>query len=83
MTDVIVIHQKDLEDNHKGVIGVASNLDKADELIKEHFGEFQEISKDDIRDSTLEYSKIIECYGVDRKPYRCEIWTEWFKIDNI
>lgn len=83
MTNVIVIHHKDLEDNHQGIIGVASSLEKADELIEKHFGEFREISKEDIRDSSLEYSKVIECYGVDRKPYKCEIWTEWFTIDSI
>lgn len=80
---VYVIHEKDLDDNETSVIGVVSSVEKADKLIQEYYGEFKEISFRDIRDSSLEYSKVIEVdfNGIDIGRY--ELTVEYFNIDRL
>ena len=79
--DLIVIHEQDLQDKEQDVIGVCSSIENAEKLIKEYYGEFIEISKQDIRDSTLEYSKILEIKGIDEETYRVKITLQWFSLN--
>ena len=83
MKTVLVIHEKDLDDEDKIVVGVADSIENAEKVIKEYYGEFKEISYNDIRDSNLEYSKVLELKGAFEKPYQVEIWLEWFELNNI
>jgi len=85
MKNVIVIHERDLEDRSDSVIGVADSIDKAELVIEKYYGigQFKEISFRDIRDSSLEYSKIIEVNDNDRFTYRLELTLEWFEINGL
>jgi hypothetical protein len=83
MKNVIVIHEKDLSDGEEIVIGVCSSIEGADRLIKEYYGDFTEISFTDIRDSDLEYSKVIQAYSYDDTINRFEILLQLFTIDSL
>jgi len=83
--DVIVIHERDLEDREDTVIGVSDSVDNAEILIEKYYGigQFEEISFRDIRDSSLEYSKVIEVKDNDRFTYRLELTLQWFNINDL
>jgi len=80
---VLVIHERDSQDEEHCIIGVASGSDKANELLKEYYGKFKELSFHDIRDSNIEWSKTLEVLDHKGTPYKVFIWTEWFEIDKI
>ncbi len=77
MKNLLVIHEKDLDDNEHIVVGVADSVKNAENIIKDYYGEFEEISYEDIRDCNLEYSKVIEVNGT----YKVMIWLEWFELN--
>jgi len=83
--DVIVIYERDLEDMGDTVIGVSDSVDNAEILIEKYYGigQFEEISFRDIRDSSLEYSKVIEVKDNDRFTYRLELTLQWFNINDL
>ena len=83
--EVIVIHEKDLEDRADTVIGVADSVDNAEILIEKYYGigQFEEISFRDIRDSSLEYSKVIEVKDNDRFAYQLELTLQWFNVNDL
>lgn len=83
MKSLLVIHEKDLEDNEKTVIGVADSVENAEEMIKKYYGEFEEISRNDIQDSGLEYSKVLEVKTVFANSYRVEVCLEWFCVNSL
>ncbi len=56
MKRVLVIHEKDLNDKEQIVIGVADSVKNAEKMINEYYGEYKEISYQDIRNYNLEYS---------------------------
>lgn len=62
---------------------MATTTDNAELLIKEYYGEFKEIRKTYIRDSCLEYSKILEVKDHVNRPYHVQITLEWFDIDKL
>lgn len=78
---LIVIHEKDLSDNEKIVIGVADSIENAEKIIKEYYGNYIEKSHIDIRDSNLEYSKILEVEGAFQQTYNVCITLEWFCLN--
>lgn len=84
---LLVIHEHDLSDNEHIVIGVAENVEKAEEMIKGYYGEgnYTEISKTDIRDSNLEYSKILQINELEHAipAYKVKILLEWFELNKI
>lgn len=80
---ILVIHEKDLNDKEQIVIGVADSVKNAERIINEYYGEHKEISYNDIRDSNLEYSKVLEVKGAFGEPYRVKIWLEWFELNHI
>lgn len=83
--NVIVINEKDHEDNEEIVIGVADSLESAELMIEHHYGKdnYTEVSFNDIRDSNLEYSKVIEIKWAKREPTRATITLEWFKLNCL
>jgi len=83
MKKVLVINEKDLKDHEQIVICVADSVENAEKIINEYYGDFKEISYNGIRDSCLEYQKVIEVLDHENNPYRIEIWLEWFEINNI
>ncbi len=85
MKDIIVIHERDLNDREDSVIGVADSVKNAELVIEKYYGigQFKEISFRDIRDSSLEYSKVIEVNDNDRFTYRLELTLEWFEINGL
>ena len=80
--NVIGIHEHDHDDKEDIVIGVADSVEKADEVIEKYYGKenMTEISFNDIRDSTLQYSKVLE---IGTLPYKVAITLEWFTINSI
>lgn len=85
MKDIIVIHERDLNDREDSVIGVADSVKNAELVIEKYYGigQFKEISFRDIRDSSLEYIKVIEVNDNDRFTYRLELTLEWFEINGL
>lgn len=83
--NVIVIHEKDHEDKEESVIGVADSIENAEKIIEEYYGkgQYKEISFNDIRDSMLEYSKILEIMWHKSPPTRVTITLEWFSLNEI
>jgi len=83
MNQVLVIHERDAETEETFVLGVASNSNKANDILKEYYGDFKELSFHDIRDSNLEWSKILDVFDHKGNPHKVFVWTEWFDIDKI
>jgi len=79
---VIVIHELDYSDKERDVIGVAESPEKAEEIIKEYYRDFEEISFTDIREGNLEYSKVIEVEDHRKEKYKVEITLEWFQLNK-
>lgn len=80
---LLVIHEKDLDNKEQIVVGVADSVKNAEKLINEYYGEYKEINYNDIRDSNLEYSKVLEVKGAFEEPYQVEIWLEWFQLNCV
>lgn len=80
--NVMVINEKDLEDNETSVIGVVSDRDNALKIIKEYYGEESTMSDfRDVRDSGLDFTVDIEVPGYLGGKYH--IWVEDFYINTI
>ena len=76
---VIVIHEKDLSDGERMVIGVVSSRAIALELIKEYYGDDAVITDlRDIRDNNLDFD--LKVKGSDCESY---VWGEDFVIDTL
>jgi hypothetical protein len=79
--ELLIVHEKDLQDKEEDVIGVVDSIENAESIIKQYYGEFTEISKKDIRDSTLEYSKVLKVKSFDDSFYEVEITLQWFTLN--
>ena len=79
--ELLIIHEKDLEDGEGSVIGVADSVVNAERIIKEYYGDFTELSKREIRDSTLEYSKELRVESFDGSYYNVVITLQWFTLN--
>ena len=62
MKNLIVIEEID-KDKKSFIIGVCDNMEKALELTKEFFGEYEVLNIKDVRDSGIEYIYEILCEG--------------------
>ena len=80
---VIVIHEKDHEDNSRNVIGVASTVENAQKIIDTYYGDYKELQFIDIRDSNLEWSKRLEVIGAYKKTYEVTVTLEWFELNGL
>ena len=83
MVNTLVIHELDLDDDENSVIGIADSVENAEKIINEYYGEYKQISYTDIRDSNLEYSKILEVKGAFNDTYEVEVWLEWFELNKV
>lgn len=80
---VYVIHEIDLDDNERIVVGVADSLANVDKVVDEYYGKYKVVNYEDIRDSNLEWIKIIETDGImEGEIYRYKIWVEYFCLNN-
>lgn len=79
----LVIYQKDLNKENTTVIGIADTVTIAESMINEHFGSYKVISHRDIRDSSLEYSKVLKVEAHNGTSYLVEIWLEWFTVNSL
>ena len=82
--NIIVIHERDHEDNESIVIGVADSVKNAENIIETYYGKenYTVISFQDIRDSNLEYSKVIEIKGITNDFTRATLTLEWFELNK-
>ena len=82
--NLIVIHERDHDDNDKSVIGVADSVKNAESIIEEYYGKanYTEVSFNDIRDSNLEYSKVIEIKYEHFKTSLATLTLEWFTLNK-
>ena len=79
---IIVIHEKDLLDNENIVIGVADSVVNAEKVIKEYYGEFKEISHEDVGESNIEWLKVIEVEYDNGYICKYQIMLEWFELNK-
>lgn len=71
MQNVLIIHEKDHQDNDCLVIGVATSTENAQKLIDEYYGGKQkQLSFTDITDHKNE-------------TYKVTVWLEWFAVDSL
>lgn len=75
---VYVIHEKDLKYQEEDVLGVVSDINNVDNLLKDYYGKYETISFRDVRDGTIEYIKTIK---VDGNEYEITIIS--FSLDKI
>lgn len=81
---VYVIHEVDLETNNTDVIGVASSLENVDKLVDEYYGEDHTVNLfTDIRDSTLEWNKVLTVKSYDGSDYSVSVTVQWFEVDVL
>jgi len=79
---VIVIHEIDLSDNDRNVIGVASNRENALLIVKNYYGEDSiQSNLRDIRDSNIDFDLYIEVPGDFGGKYL--VTGEDFLIDDV
>ena len=86
--DLIIIHERDHDDKEDSVIGVADCVENAEIMITEYYGKenYKEISFRDIRDSNLEYSKVLEVQSdvlLRDSSYKVTVTLAWFKLNEI
>ena len=83
--NLIVIHEIDHDDDETIVIGVADSVKNAESIIEEYYGKgnYTEVSFNDIRDSNLEYSKVIEMKWHDGSQTKLTLTLEWFSLNEI
>ena len=75
---VYVIHEKDLKYQEEDILGVVSDINNVDYLLKDYYGKYETINFIDIRDSNIEYVKKIK---VDGNEYEITIIS--FLLDKI
>jgi|TARA_R110000744_G_C19032106_1_gene525583 hypothetical protein len=82
--NLIVIHERDHDDNDKSVVGVADSIKNAESIIAEYYGSnnYRVISFQDIRDSSLEYSKVIEIEYEHFETSLATLTLEWFTLNK-
>ena len=83
--DLIVIHEIDHDDNETIVIGVADSVKNAESIIEGYYGKdnYTEVSFNDIRESNLEYSKVIEMKWSDNSQTKLTLTLQWFSLNEI
>ena len=82
MKTVIVLKERDLDDNDVSIIGVASNRENALKIIDEYYGEDSERSQFiDVRDSNIDFYVTIYVPGDYGGNYR--ITAEDHSIDEM
>ena len=75
---VYVIHEKDWKYKEESILGVVSDINNVDNLLKDYYGKYETISFRDVRYGTIEYVKKIK---VDGNEYEITIIS--FFLDKI
>ena len=75
---VYVIHEKDWKYKEESILGVVSDINNVDNLLKDYYGKYETISFRDVREGTIEYIKTIK---VDGNEYEITIIS--FLLDKI
>ena len=75
---VYVIHEKDWKYKEESILGVVSDINNVDNLLKDYYGKYETISFRDVRYGTIEYIKTIK---VDGNEYEITIIS--FILDEI
>ena len=75
---VYVIHENDWKYKEESILGVVSDINNVDNLLKDYYGKYETISFRDVRDGTIEYIKTIK---VDGNEYEITIIS--FLLDKI
>lgn len=57
--ELVLIREHDLHDNTHDIIGIADSIENAERMIIDYYLDFEEISYTDVRDSSIEYEKIL------------------------
>ena len=85
LTNLLVIHERDHDDHENIIIGVADGIENAELMIEEYYGieNYTEIAYNEIRDSNLEYDKVLEIAGPHNSTYRVTVTLEWFYLNEI
>lgn len=79
---VMVIHEKDLEDKDRRVIGVATTREDALKMITEYYGKDAVMTEfKDIREDSFDFSCKIVIPSFLGGIY--EVWVEDFELNNI
>ena len=82
--NLIVIHCKDNEDQSTSVIGVANSIKMAEYIIEEYFGKgYEVVNTKDLREGTLEYSKVIETEDLEGNIVSDTVVLEWFVLNKV
>jgi hypothetical protein len=82
--NLIVIHCKDNEDKSTSVIGVANSIKMAEYIIEEYFGKgYEVVNTKNLREGTLEYSKVIETEDLEGNIVSDTVVLEWFVLNKV
>ena len=83
--NLIVIHEIDHEDNKQIVIGVADSIKNAELMIEEYYGkgEFEYVSKNDIRDCDIEYTRLMNVSGLGGKVYQVTVTLMNYRLNEV
>ena len=80
---VYVIHVEDLHDKTKYVIGVAHTISSVDRMINEYYGPHDVVSFNDIRDSDIEFVKIIKLHLDPLIVINVKITVQTFELNKL
>jgi len=80
---LLVIHEKDHDDEEEIVIGVADSVEKANIMIKEYYHDYEQVSFNDIRDSSLESSRVLLLRHKNGNDYYVTVTLEWFTLNEL
>lgn len=82
---VYAIIERDVATDVKGVVGIASTSEKADELIESYYGpgQHREIYFRNIQDSGLENERLLRVKDINDEEYDVRVVVMWFTIDEV
>jgi hypothetical protein len=82
--NLIVIHERDHDDNERSVIGVADSVENAESIIDEWYGtnNYRVMAFQDIRDSGIEYVQVIEIHCDHFGTSLATLTLEWFTLNK-
>jgi predicted DNA-binding antitoxin AbrB/MazE fold protein len=80
---VIVLNDVDLKDGEMTNIGVCTSNESAENIMKDYYGEYEELEHTQVSESGLEWIKIIMVDDIDEQSKEeCKIVANLFIVDN-
>lgn len=80
---LLAVEELELKDRERHLIAITDSIFKAEELIKEYYGDYEEISKNDIREGPYEYTKTLNVRDHENCIYTIEISLTWFHLNKL